>query len=106
VWSDREITAPDALALLAALPASTAQGVDLAGGPWYTALSVPLTLAGGSDTGAGVDAASGVVERDSAPLTGGTCGAFSGSWTQVALVGGAARTAVSCHCYRYRYRVS
>src|SRR5207253_2169604 len=60
----------------------------------------------GSDAGAGVDASSGVVERDSAPLSDGSCGAFGGSWTQVPLVGDADTTVVSGNCYRYRYSIS
>src|SRR5437773_1613254 len=82
------------------------QSIALSGGPFYTALSVALTLDDGSDGGAGVDPASGIVERDSAPLSGGTCGSFSDSWTQVTLTGGADTTVLSGHCYRYRYSVS
>src|SRR5207253_9430554 len=82
-------------------PDSTApsgQTVALSGGPYFSTLSVPLTLANGTDGGAGVDATSGVVERDSATLSGGTCGTYSGSWTQVALVGGADTTVLSGNC--------
>ena len=86
--------------------APTGQSVSLSGGPWYATDSVDLTLANGSDSGAGVDNASGVVERDSATLAGSTCGSFSGAWTTVTLVGGADTTVTSGHCYRYRYSVS
>ena len=86
--------------------APTGQSVALAGGPYYTTLSVPLTLANGSDAQSGVDATSGVVERDSAPLANGSCGTFSGSWTTVTLVGGADTTVTSGNCYRYRYTIS
>ena len=57
---------------------------------YFTALSVPVTLANGSDTGSGVNAASGIVERDEAPLdnSDGTCDAFPGSWATVTLSGG------------------
>src|SRR5205823_8766334 len=86
--------------------APTGQSAALSGGPWYTALSVPLTLANGTDGEAGLDTSSGVVERDSAPLVAGNCDSFSGSWTQVALVAGADTTVLSGNCYRYRYRIS
>src|SRR5262249_19874748 len=54
----------------------TGQTVSLSGGPNYSTLFVPLVLANGTDSGAGVDTSSGVVERASAPLTAGTCGSF------------------------------
>src|SRR5207245_7968812 len=73
---------------------------------WFTTLSVPLTLTNGSDAQSGIDSTSGVVERDSAPLAAGSCGTFSGSWTQVTLVGGADTTVASGNCYRYRYSIS
>src|SRR5205085_944959 len=49
--------------------APSGQTVALSGGPYYTTLSIPLTLANGTDTGAGVDSTSGIVERDSATLS-------------------------------------
>ena len=57
---------------------------------YFTALSVPVTLANGSDTGSGVNAGSGMVERDETPLdnSDGTCDAFPGSWATVTLSGG------------------
>jgi hypothetical protein len=80
------------------------QTVALSGGPNYSALSVPLLLSGGTDSGAGVDtAAPGAVERASATLTGGTCGTF-GSWTPVTLAAGSDATVVSGNCYRYQYK--
>ena len=85
--------------------APTGQTADLAGGPWYTTLSVPLTLDNGTDSGAGVDAASGVVERATATLTNGTCGSF-GTWNTVTLTGGADTTVTSGNCYRYRYTIT
>src|SRR5204862_1557031 len=72
--------------------APTGQAAALGGGTYYSSLSVPLTLSNGSDSGSGIDAGSGVVERDSATLSGGTCGTFSGSWTTVTLSGGADTT--------------
>ena len=75
---------------------------------YFTALSVPVTLANGSDTGSGVNAASGIVERDEAPLdnSDGTCDAFPGSWATVTLSGGNDTTVVSGKCYRYRLKIS
>src|SRR5581483_9214527 len=86
--------------------APTGQSVALTGGPWYTTTSVPLTIGWGSDAGSGLDSSSQVVERDSATLTNGTCGTFSGTWSPVTLVGGADTTVTTGNCYRYRVRVS
>ena len=86
--------------------APTGQTADLAGGPWYTTLSVPLTLDNGSDAGSGLDNTSQVVERDTATLSNGSCGSFSGSWSAVTLSGGADTTVTSGNCYRYRIRIS
>src|SRR5207249_7958346 len=86
--------------------APSGQSVSLAGGPWYTTASVPLTIGWGSDGGSGLDSSTQVVERDSATLSGGTCGSFSGSWTSATLSGGADTTVSSGNCYRYRVRVS
>src|SRR5207249_12019753 len=41
--------------------APSGQTVALSGGPYYTSLSVPLTLSNGSDSGSGIDSTSGVV---------------------------------------------
>src|SRR5206468_995580 len=86
--------------------APSGQSAALSGGPWYTSLSVPLTLDNGSDAGAGIDASSGLVERDSATLSSGTCGTFSGTWSTVTLSGGADTTVTSGNCYRYRLKIS
>ena len=52
-------------------------------GGYYTSPSVAVTLDNGSDSGSGVDASSGIVERDEVPLDNGdgTCDAFPGSWS-------------------------
>src|SRR5581483_7664593 len=85
--------------------APAGQSATLGGGPWFTSLSVPLTLDDGSDAGAGIDPASGVVERADAPLADGICGTF-GAYAPVTLAGGADTTVVAGNCYRYRYSVS
>ncbi len=46
------------------------------------------------------------MQRDSATLSDGTCGSFSGSWSNVTLSGGADTTVVSGNCYHYRYVVT
>jgi hypothetical protein len=83
----------------------TGQAVTLGGGPGFSTLSVPLTLAGGTDDGAGVDGSSGVVERASATLTHGTCGTF-GSLAAVTLSGGADTSVSTGSCYRYQYKLA
>ena len=85
--------------------APTGMSATVTGG-WVTAASVPVTLDSGADPGAGVDAASGIVERDATTLAGGTCGSFTGSWTPVTLAGAADTGVQSGHCYRYRYSVA
>ena len=77
-------------------------------GGYYTALSIPVTLGNGSDSGSGIDAASGIVERDEAPLDNGdgSCDAFPGSWSSVTLSGGNDTTVAGGTCYRYRYLLS
>jgi hypothetical protein len=85
--------------------APSGQTVALSGGPAYSTLAVPLTLGNGTDGGAGIDTASGVVERASATLTSGSCGSF-GSYATVTLSGGADTTVTSGNCYHYRYSIS
>jgi hypothetical protein len=81
------------------------QSVDINDGPYYTTLSVPLTLIAGADAGAGLDTSSGVVERQSATLSNDTCSSWSG-WAPVTLTGGADNTVAADRCYRYRYFIS
>ena len=99
-------TATSTFSVTKDVTAPTGQTADLSGGPWYTSLSVPLTLGNGSDSGSGIDATSQIIERDSATLSGGSCGSFSGSWSSVTLSGGADTTVVSGNCYRYRLKIS
>ena len=86
--------------------APTGASAALSGGPWYTSASVPLTLSNGSDAGSGMNTSTQIVERDSATLSGGTCGTFSGSYSTVTLSGGADTTVVTGNCYRYRLKIS
>src|SRR5207248_822249 len=73
---------------------------------YYTTLSVPVTPAGGTDSGSGVDATTSIVQRDVANLANGACGSFSGSWSTIALVGGNDTNVLSGHCYEYRELLS
>ena len=85
--------------------APSGQAIDNDSGPYYTTLSVPLTTSDGSDSESGVDASSGVVERQSATLANDSCASWSG-WSPVTLVGGADTSVLSGECYRYRYEIS
>ena len=99
------LSAADSLTISADSTAPTGQSASLSAGPWYTTPSVAITLDNGTDSESGIDTPSGLVERSSATLTGGTCGSF-GSWSPVTLSGGADTTVTSGNCYRYRYTIS
>src|SRR5262249_37141866 len=99
------LTAVAAFTVVPDTTGPTGQTVTLSGGPNYSVLFVPLVLTNGSDSGAGLDTSSGVVERASAPLTGGTCGSFGG-FAPVTLTSGGDATVVSGNCYRYQYKIS
>jgi hypothetical protein len=87
--------------------APTGMSASITGG-YYTSASVAVTLANGSDGAgeSGVDATTGIVERDQANLAAGACAAFPGSWSTVTLTGGNDTTVASGKCYRYRYKIS
>lgn len=69
--------------------------------------TIPITVATGTDSGSGINTATVDVKRDSAPLSGSTCGSFPGSFaTTVTLVGGADTAATKGNCYRYQYVVT
>ncbi|HWB57305.1 MAG TPA: Ig-like domain-containing protein [Gaiellaceae bacterium] len=91
------------LTLTRDVAAPSGQTLALVGGPYYTSLSVSLSAGDGSDAGAGLETSSRLYERDSAPLTNGSCGAFSGTWTTVA---NPDTTVTSGSCYRYRYSIA
>ena len=78
----------------------------IVGAGYYTSLSVPVTLSGGSDGGSGIAAGSSVVQRDEATLSGGSCGSFSGSWTTITLAAGNDTTVQNGKCYEYRERLT
>src|SRR5213076_1782289 len=62
-----------------------------------------VTLGSVTDTGgSGPNASSYVVQRDAIGLAGGSCSAFTGSWSTVTLSGGNDTTVTSGNCYRYR----
>src|SRR5262249_5416244 len=84
----------------------TGQSVALSSGPYYSSLSVPLTISWGTDAASGLDATTEVVQRDTATLTNGSCGTYSGTYTTVTLLAGADVNVASGFCYRYRLQVS
>ena len=84
----------------------TGHSVTLSGGPVFTKPSVPLVLSSGTDgSGSGIDPAFNSLGRDSAPLVGGACGSFSGTWFGISITGGADTAVTPGKCYRYRYMV-
>ena len=106
-YNNANTSSTASVAITADSSAPTGISATVAGG-YYTSASVAVTLSNGSDTGSGIDAASGIVERDEAPLDNGdgSCDAFPGSWSTVTLSGGNDTTVVSGNCYRYRYLLS
>ncbi len=99
------LTASSSFTVTTDTTAPSGQAIDNDSGPYYTTLAVPLTISDGSDSGSGLDASSGVVERQSATLANDSCAAWSG-WSPVTLVGGADTSVLSGECYRYRYEIS
>jgi Bacterial Ig domain/Bacterial Ig-like domain len=73
---------------------------------YYTSLSVPVTLNGGSDGGSGLASGSSTVQRDETTLTAGSCGSFGGSWTTITLAGGNDTGVQSGKCYEYREQLT
>ena len=76
---------------------------------YYTALSVGLTVADGTDADSGVDTSSRIVQRKSATLSGGSCGDYGsfGTITPTGTYPDFIDTTVSSgNCYQYRYLVS
>src|SRR6185503_18194277 len=85
----RDVTAPSGGSV------SYADGYDADG-------SVVVATGNGSDSGAGVDASSGVLERRTSTFSSGSCSGFAGGWTTVT----SPDTVASGLCAQYRYRVS
>ena len=69
---------------------------------WDGSGSIAITADPGSDPGSGIDTGLSLIERQSATLTGTSCGSFSGPWTVVTTPDA---TVANGHCYRYRYVV-
>ncbi|HEV3353884.1 MAG TPA: Ig-like domain-containing protein, partial [Acidimicrobiales bacterium] len=76
---------------------------------YFTAASISVTFSNGTDSGSGINAATTQLQRASAALSNGSCGAF-GSFTNI---GSAAPTSpyadssvLSGNCYQYQYLVS
>jgi hypothetical protein len=108
IFTDKDAvpdTATASFTLTPDITGPTGQTVALSGGPGYSALSVPLVLGNGTDTGSGLNSSSGVVERASATLSNGICGTF-GTFAAVTLSGGADPTVATGNCYRYQYKAA
>ena len=107
-YNNANASSTASVAITADSSAPSGISATVAGG-YYTALSIAVTLDNGSDSGSGIDAASGIVERDEAPLDNG-----DGNLRRLPrLVGDASpsrggndTTVVSGNCYRYRYLLS
>ncbi|MDQ2969172.1 MAG: chitobiase/beta-hexosaminidase C-terminal domain-containing protein, partial [Actinomycetota bacterium] len=85
--------------------APTGQSITLTGAstPYYGSASVSFTLGDGSDgSGSGLDTSSRTVTRESAPLTGDSCGVFTAAGTATS-----PDTSVSNgNCYRYTFTIA
>ena len=84
----KDITAPGSGSI------TYANGYDTSG-------SIALTVNEGTDAGSGIDSASTLIERNSAPLTNGNCGSYLG-WTTVS---NPDTTVATGYCYQYRATV-
>jgi len=78
---------------------------------YATSTTVAITAGDGSDAGAGLDTSSRAMERQSATISSGSCGAY-GEWSDVTgSLGGSYpnytdATVEAGNCYKYRYKVS
>ncbi|MEK7531142.1 MAG: immunoglobulin-like domain-containing protein [Patescibacteria group bacterium] len=75
---------------------------------YVTALSVPLTYTLGTDAGAGLNNATGRIQRAAAPLSGGTCGTFDSFFDVFFEVDGSQvdSTVTNGNCYQYQYVIA
>ena len=62
---------------------------------------VTITTANGADAGSGVDASTGILERQTATLSSGSCGSY-GAWTTIT----SPDTVADALCARYRYSIT
>ena len=92
---------------------ATPDGAAPAGGSityaagYTTAATISVAFANGTDAGSGLDAASGLLQRSSAPLSGGSCGTFDAFSTIAAAPATPTSTGVTTgSCYQYRYLIS
>jgi len=74
---------------------------------YSTATTLSATFTKGTDTGSGLNSASGIVERSTATLAAGVCGTF-GAFTVAATnsVSPASIAVTSGNCYQFRYLIS
>jgi hypothetical protein len=75
---------------------------------YLTSASVSVTLTQGADSGSGVNAGSGILQRSTSPLSNGSCTGF-GSFLTIATnpsLSYTDSTVTDGHCYKYQYLVS
>ncbi|MFL5755338.1 MAG: Ig-like domain-containing protein, partial [Chloroflexota bacterium] len=99
-------SASDTITIADDISAPTGQSITLtgSGAPYYGGNSVTFATGDGSDTtgGAGLDAASATVTRETGTLSGDSCSSFSADAGAI----GSPDTAVSTgHCYRYTFTI-
>src|SRR5207244_4525652 len=95
------LTATSSFTVSADSTAPSGQSATVTGG-YYSSLSVPVSLDNGSDSGSGIDASSGVVERASA-IGRAACRGSVETWAPAPLSAGADTRVLSGTSYRHRY---
>src|SRR5439155_17166332 len=83
--------------------APTGQTIAVTGGPWFTTRSISVTSTDGSDTGAGLDTTTRLLERRQATLSNGTCSPAWSSWTTVTSPD---TTVLGGFCYQYGFSIA
>ncbi|HEY8628684.1 MAG TPA: Ig-like domain-containing protein [Gaiellaceae bacterium] len=101
-----QTSTPASLTVTADSSGPSGGSVDYVDG-FRSSASVALTLDKGTDSGAGLDPTSGLLERSVATLSNGTCTGFSGFSTLAVdpALAYADLTVTTGHCYMYRYTV-